>query len=139
MLREVGGVPHALVIRDPYRNWGFPKGHVENGESPGEAALREVAEETGLADLRLGPELVTIDWRFRAREAQIHKFTTFYLMFSDAGAPVPEAGEGITECVWVPLDELDRKITYENASEVAKVAQRLVAEGGLHMGDDGGR
>ena len=37
-----------LLIRDSYDNWGFPKGHLEDEETPAEAALRETAEETGL-------------------------------------------------------------------------------------------
>jgi 8-oxo-dGTP pyrophosphatase MutT (NUDIX family) len=40
-----------LLLR-AYRNWDFPKGLVEEGEAPWAAALREVAEETGLAALR---------------------------------------------------------------------------------------
>jgi 8-oxo-dGTP pyrophosphatase MutT (NUDIX family) len=39
-----------LVLR-AYRNWDFPKGEVEPGESPLEAAVREAREETGLTDL----------------------------------------------------------------------------------------
>ncbi len=39
-----------LLLR-AYRNWDFPKGMVERGEDPLAAALREVAEETGIADL----------------------------------------------------------------------------------------
>ena len=128
MLREIGGVTQALVIRDPYLNWGLPKGHLEENETPAQAALREVAEETGLTDLRLGPELITIDWHFRARGAQIHKFTTVYLMYSDSGDPVPEKGEGISECLWVVLSEADQKITYDNAGEVMKVAQQMVKQ-----------
>ena len=129
VLREIGGVTHALVIRDPYRNWGLPKGHLEDDETSAGAALREVAEETGLTDLRLGRELVTIDWYFRAQGHQIHKFTTFYLMYSDDGEAIPEKAEGISDCLWVPLVDADKKITYDNAGEVMKVAQRVVLEG----------
>ena len=120
---------HALVIRDPYRNWGLPKGHLEDNETSAGAALREVAEETGLEDLRLGRELVTIDWYFRARGVHVHKFATFYLMYSDVGDPIPEKAEGISDCLWVPLTEADKKITYDNAGEVMRVAQRLLREG----------
>jgi bis(5'-nucleosidyl)-tetraphosphatase len=39
-----------LVLR-AYTYWDFPKGMVEQGEDPLHAAVREVTEETGLADL----------------------------------------------------------------------------------------
>ncbi len=132
VLRTIDGVVHALVIRDPYKRWGLPKGHVEDGETPQETALREVREETGLRDLRIGPELVTIDWFFRAQEREVHKFATFYLMYSDDGEAVPERDEGITRCEWVPLDSAHERLSYANASEVMKVAQRVgQAVGGI--------
>ncbi len=132
VVREIGGAPHILVIRDPYENWGLPKGHLENGESSGDAALREVSEETGLGDLSLGQELATIDWYFRAGRKLIHKYCVFYLMESIRGDPVPQASEGITECVWVPLAEVEERITYDNAREVVGVARRMIEaiEGG---------
>jgi len=129
VVRRVDDVPMALVIRDPYGNWGLPKGHLENGEGPGDAALREVGEETGLGDLELGPELATIDWYFRAGTKLIHKFCAFYLMSSATGDPVPEEAEGITECVWLPLEEAEARITYDNAREVVRVAREFTVAG----------
>src|SRR2546425_498632 len=66
--------PRFLLIRDSYRNWGFPKGHLEPGEPPADAARREVAEETGLNDLVLHGPIRVIDWYFRFRGKTIHKF-----------------------------------------------------------------
>lgn len=126
VVREIDGVPHVLLIRDPYQNWGLPKGHVESGEGSGDAALREVAEETGLGDLALGPELATIDWYFRARDKLVHKFCAFYLMTSVEGDPVPEEGEGISECVWLTLPEAEKRISYDNAREVVRVAREAI-------------
>ena len=48
--RETGDGARLLLLR-AYRNWGFPKGHVEPGEQPLAAAIRETEEETGIADL----------------------------------------------------------------------------------------
>ena len=53
--------PRFLLIKDSYDNWGFPKGHLENGESPAEAAHRETGEETGLSRLILQGPIRVID------------------------------------------------------------------------------
>lgn len=126
VLRRIHGKIYALLIKDPYGNWGLPKGHLEGAEKPPEAGLREVGEETGLGDLELGPELRTIDWFFRMKGRLIHKYCTFFLMASEAGDPVPEAAEGISECRWLPLLEAVDSVDYENAREVIRDAARLV-------------
>ncbi len=125
VLRRIQGQIHALLINDPYGNWGLPKGHLEGSEGPEDAGLREVTEETGLTDLKLGPKLRTIDWYFRLRGRLIHKHCTFFLMVSEAGEPVPEEAEGITECLWVALLEAVDAVDYENAREVVRDAARL--------------
>jgi len=124
-----GKVPHILLIRDAYQHWGFPKGHLENGETPDAAALREVCEETGLAHLVLGPRLQTIDWYFRARGRLIHKFCHFYLIESPTGDTVPQREEGITACSWVPLPEALDRISYDNAREVLRHAAEALGWG----------
>jgi len=128
VLRYLQGEPHVLLIRDPYRNWGLPKGHVEGEEEPPQAALREVREETGLRDLDLGPTLGTIDWHFRLKGQLIHKYCHFFLMVSRSGETVPERAEGITECRWLPVERAIRDVTYDNAREMIRVAARLLQE-----------
>ncbi len=128
VLRRIVGKLHVLLIKDPYGNWGLPKGHLEGTENPQEAGLREVGEETGLEDLELGPKLRTIDWFFRLKGRLIHKHCTFFLMTSDAGQAIPEEAEGITECQWVPLLEAIDTVGYENAREVVRDAARQVLD-----------
>ncbi|MFZ5624041.1 MAG: NUDIX hydrolase [Gemmatimonadota bacterium] len=127
------GTTHYLLIRDSYGNWGFPKGHLEEGESPAEAALRETAEETGLTPLVLHGPIRIIDWHFRFRGRHIHKYCHFFLFESPEGEVRPQLEEGITECRWVPLDEALATLSYDNARGVLRrageMARTLVATG----------
>lgn len=126
VLRRIRGELHVLLIKDPYRNWGLPKGHVEPGEDDMGAALREVEEETGLSALIPGPELKTIDWVFRSGGKKVHKYCCFFLMASPEGKPVPETSEGITDCRWVALHSAVEQISYDNARQVLVAAVELV-------------
>jgi len=120
------GTAHVLLIRDRYQHWGFPKGHLEGAETAADAALREVAEETGLRELRLGPQLRTIDWYFRFRGRLIHKYCHFYLIESPEGDTCPQVEEGITECIWLPLHQAIESISYDNAREVLQLAAEVL-------------
>jgi 8-oxo-dGTP pyrophosphatase MutT (NUDIX family) len=126
--RVDGGQPLFLLIRDSYQNWGFPKGHLETGEQPEEAALREVAEETGLAELTMRGSIDTIDWYFRFRGTLIHKRCQFYLMETATADTLPQRDEGITACRWTPFEEAQELISYANAREVLRRAQEMVVE-----------
>jgi 8-oxo-dGTP pyrophosphatase MutT (NUDIX family) len=118
--------PFYLLIRDSYRNWGFPKGHLEAGEGPEGAAVREVGEETGLCVLAVEGQIETIDWYFRFRGRLIHKVCHFFLMRSETSATCPQRAEGITACRWAPFDEAVTLVSYANARAVLERADTMV-------------
>jgi 8-oxo-dGTP pyrophosphatase MutT (NUDIX family) len=119
-----------LLIRDSYDNWGFPKGHLEAGEAAEAAALREVSEETGLAQVESRGALRTIDWYFRFRGRLIHKVCHFFLMETAEAETCPQRTEGITACRWAPFDEAVRLVSYANAREVLECANARLDEAG---------
>ncbi len=90
--RDDGPVEVLLVHRPRYDDWSLPKGKLDPGETEAEAALREVAEETGLA-CELGPELSTVSYRDRKGRPKTSRYW----------AMRPLADEGFT-----PNDEVDR-------------------------------
>ncbi|MGH7670849.1 MAG: NUDIX hydrolase [Gemmatimonadaceae bacterium] len=121
------GRPLYLLIRDSYNNWGFPKGHIEDGELPPTAAVREVVEETGLDDVDVRGAADTIDWHFRFRGRLIHKICHFFLMETSATRTCPQRAEGISACKWLPFAEAETRISYANAREVLRRANEQVS------------
>lgn len=126
VFRLASGEPRYLLIRDSYRNWGFPKGHLEAGEQPAAAAVREVGEETGLKDLAIRGLVDTIEWDFRFRGHLIHKVCHFFLMETGRSRTSPQRAEGITACRWSTFKEAQRMVAYRNAREVLRRAHDMI-------------
>ncbi len=136
VFRKEGAEPLYLLIRDCYRNWGFPKGHLEEGELPDAAALREVGEETGVAKLQIHAPVETIDWHFRFRGRLIHKVCHFFLMEASDPRTRPQRAEGITACRWARYDEATKLLSYANARAVLARAHGLLVGGDLAAAGD---
>jgi 8-oxo-dGTP pyrophosphatase MutT (NUDIX family) len=87
--------------------WMQPGGHLDAGESPWEAAVRETAEETGLDPRHPapGPELVHLDVH-PAADGHTHLDLRYLLVSSDAD-PSPPPGES-QQAGWFALDEAER-------------------------------
>lgn len=126
VVRRDGREPLVLLIRDRYDNWGFPKGHVEDGEALDSAALREVVEETGATDVVVRAAIGSIAWDFRAHGKLIHKRCHFFLMETAAELTTPQRAEGITQCRWSGFAEAEALLPYDNAREVLRRAQQAL-------------
>jgi 8-oxo-dGTP pyrophosphatase MutT (NUDIX family) len=130
VLDLAGTVPHgALIGRTDRRGrlrWSLPKGHLEDGESPQQAAVREVEEETGILGVIVG-ELGTIDYWFVAEGRRIHKTVHHYLLRA-TGGELSDADIEVTEVAWVPLPDISRRLAYPDERELVDTAGRLIAE-----------
>lgn len=128
------GVPYAAVIARRNRSgkveWCLPKGHLEREETPEEAALREVAEETGIHG-RILRHLATIDYWFSGNDRRVHKVVHHFLMgyvsgdIGVEGDPDHEA----ESAEWVPLPEIARRLAYPNERRIVSLALDLLYRG----------
>lgn len=109
-VRAAGGIVNTpdgrtLLINRNDR-WDLPKGKVEDGESTNQAALREVSEETGVADLSLGALLTSTYHIYNTYGDWTLKQTWWYLMSTPLPSPTkPQSEEGITQAVWLTPQE----------------------------------
>ncbi len=129
VFRRFGGMLKYLLILDGHGNWGFPKGHLEEGESASDAAHREIVEETGLSDLISHAALRQLDWTFQVSNALVHKRCVYFLFETTAGETRPQGEEGITQCVWFAYADAISKLTFQNTrtllTEAAGIVDRL--------------
>ena len=96
--------------------WSLPKGHIEEGETPEEAAIREVAEETGIQS-EISRELGVIDFWFMAGGKRIHKTVHHYLFKEVGGKLAPQVTE-VDEVRWFPLEDIVNLLAYPDEKKL---------------------
>ena len=101
-----GDVEVLLVHRPKYDDWSLPKGKLDDGEAAPDAALREVAEETGLR-CRLGDELACSTYRDRKGRPKIVRYWTM----QPVGGRF-EANAEVDEVRWLPIDDAAVVLSY---------------------------
>ena len=105
--------PQVLLVHRPkYDDWSFPKGKLDPGEHELTAAVREVAEETGL-DIRLGPPLSPQSYEVgngQKRLKRVHYWVGRVVGDDDVAAYRPNAE--IDEVVWVDVDKAREQLSY---------------------------
>ncbi len=125
-----GAVPLGALIgrldRQGRLLWSLPKGHIEAGETAEQAAVREVAEETGISGEILA-ELGTIDFWFVAEGRRIHKTVQHYLLRAVSGE-LSDADVEVSQVAWVPLPDITAQLAYPDERGLVDTAGRLLAE-----------
>lgn len=101
-------------------SWDLPKGKIDKGETPEQAAVREVQEETGLLNIDLGSFLAHTYHTYEEKGKRILKKTWWYRMQTTDTQLVPQTEEDIEEIRWVtPRPWLESGVVvYPNIREV---------------------
>jgi len=106
--------------------WALPKGLVDPGETPAETAVREAAEETGLA-ASLDEKLGDVRYVYTRRGGErVFKIVSFYLLRYRRGriGELPPGMEiEVEEARWLPLDEASQLLSYAGERDMAERAR----------------
>ncbi|WP_310526916.1 NUDIX hydrolase [Nocardioides sp.] len=112
-----------LVHRPRYDDWSFPKGKLDPDEHVTTAAVREVAEETGL-DIRLGPALGTQRYDVgRGRMKSVNYWVA--RVQGDDDVSCYRVNEEIDAVAWVPWAEAVERLTYDHDRDTLAQARPL--------------
>lgn len=132
-LIQAGG---GVVVRNSkllfiFRNekWDLPKGKIDDGETPEQAAIREVSEECGITGHSIVRQLPSTFHIYQSPYKNdfgkwiLKKTFWFEMSYSGTENGTPETGENITEIRWFEREKLGEimKNTYKNLEEIIKI------------------
>jgi 8-oxo-dGTP pyrophosphatase MutT (NUDIX family) len=120
--KQIGNENYYLIIKGKNGDVGFPKGHVERGETEHQTALREVKEETSLS--------VVLEDGFREESTyrigrNAEKLVVYFLAFSET-LHVKIQYQEISAYVWVDVKEAGETISFDNDRRILQNAVAFV-------------
>lgn len=110
--------------------WCLPKGHIEGDETPAQAAIREVAEETGITAEIIQP-IGIIDYWFTGDDRRVHKVVHHYLLEAKGGYITAEndPDREAETAEWIRVADLESRLAFPNERKMARAAAELLAIG----------
>lgn len=121
---RIEGKIHYVVLREPmYGYCGFPKGHMEAGETERETALRETWEETSVHAEIVGD--FRRDNTYTLRHGGMKRVTYFLARFADQ-TPAPNPGYEKLEILLLPFEKACSRLTYEPLRRFLKEADKYI-------------
>ncbi len=128
VIRSIDNRKQAILVQhNRHKGWGFPKGHIDKGESPEEAALREVEEETGVLGTIVA-NLPTTRYRFtNTKGTEIDK-TVYWFLMRYQGIGHQTHSHEVADVRWVSLSEISGVLAFDNDRMLFGEAQEIISE-----------
>lgn len=108
-----------LVIQQKQGFWGFPKGHVEQGENEIETAIRETKEETNL-DVII-EDKTRFCLTYVIEDKNIHKEVVYFVTKVDGKVDIKPQIEEVNSIAWIEISKVEDILTFDNLKELWKV------------------
>jgi bis(5'-nucleosidyl)-tetraphosphatase len=143
IFRMEDGVPHYLLLHYGSGHWEFAKGHIEGKESEEDAMTREVAEETGIKDLKILPGFKKyIKYFFRqyaknvsekdrkaGKTPWVFKLVTFFIAETKTKeVKISSEHKGF---LWLPIEEAIKKTTFKNSKKLLRETDDFIKKSGI--------
>ena len=134
---EAGGVVYRIrngklqivLFQDVRDRWTIPKGHIEEGETAQESAIREIGEEVGLFDIEPICWLGKVNFRYRRINTLVIISMQTYL-FRAGREDMPKKEEWMRDVKWFDFDEAVDKIAYEDVAKLVLLTRKRLRQRG---------
>ena len=132
--RAGGDILFLAVYSNRNKIWGFPKGHLEEGETEKEAAVREIKEETELEDLRFIKGFTAkvtyemISKRPPFKGEKIEKYVTYFLCETEKQDIIVDRRE-ITDYRFLNFSQAEELIKFDNLKNILRRAYEFLRAG----------
>ena len=127
--REAGGAIEIALIRTAEEGrWQLPKGIIDPGETPEQAALREVREEAGITCQVLDPIEIIEYWfygKYDGTRKRYHKKVHFFLMQYLHG-DVADHDHEVVEAGWVGTEAAEKMLAFKSEKELVAKARAMI-------------
>lgn len=129
------GVPIFLLVNSKRSGrWGFPKGHIENGESETETAKREIFEETGIKNVKFVEDFRQEDVYLingaldETKGCLVEKHSVYFLALALEDALDFDKNE-ISKVEWADIKKAQEFLSFDNQKKIIKLAYDKVIGG----------
>jgi 8-oxo-dGTP pyrophosphatase MutT (NUDIX family) len=137
-LRSAGGVIYrkvgdsvevALIATKNGSVWTLPKGIIDKDESPEDAAVREILEETGLSGKITDSIGEKSYWFFLKDENAKCKKTVTYFLLKHVSGEISNSSPEVDEVGWFQIDKAIALITFSSDREILSLAKEKIGPG----------